>query len=289
LLRLFRFLDSDSPLLPLPTTPTLPLSRDTTVVTVGGHTLQVGLALQLLERSGQHDWMTRLDPGSPAWMQALIDGLCRLSSRDPLTGLFNRRQFEASLDSEIDRVARTGESALLLLLDIDHFKRVNDTYGHAAGDQVIRRIAQALQEGVRPMDTVARLGGEEFGAVLPNCPAGFGQAVADRVRQAIASTVVSAGPGQHIGVTVSIGGAFAPQWVRSSSHLWMERADQQLYRAKAAGRNCVCLEHPPRSEVSPEERDMLFTSVSAFVPDAMDSGLDVSLDTGLDDWVEAPR
>lgn len=251
--------------------PPPPSLSDTTVVAFGGHTLQVGLALQLLERAGQHDWLARLEPGSPAWMQALIDGLCRLSSRDPLTGLFNRRQFEVSLDSEIDRVARTGESALLLLLDIDHFKRVNDTYGHAAGDLVIRHIGQALQESVRPMDTVARLGGEEFGAVLPNCPASFGQTVADRVRRAIEAKVVHAAPGQRISVTVSVGGAFAPQWVRSSSHLWMERADQQLYRAKAAGRNRICLESQPRSEVSSEERDMLFSAVSAFVPDTMDT------------------
>ena len=249
----------------------LPAAQDTTLVTVGGYTLQVGLALQLLERAGQHDWMARLDPGSPAWMQALIDGLCTLSSRDPLTGLFNRRQFEASLDSEIDRVARSGESALLLLLDIDHFKRVNDTYGHAAGDVVIRQIGRALLDCVRPMDTVARLGGEEFGAVLPNCPASFGLAVADRVRQAIESTVIVAAPDQHITVTVSVGGAFAPQWVRSSSHLWMERADQQLYRAKAAGRNRTCLESQPQSDVSSEERDMLFSGVSAFMPDPMDS------------------
>jgi diguanylate cyclase (GGDEF)-like protein len=251
-------------------------AREATVVTVGGHPLQVGLALQLLDRAGQHDWMARLEPGSPAWLQALVDGLCMLSSRDPLTGLFNRRQFEASLDSEIDRVARTGESALLLLLDIDHFKRVNDTYGHAAGDVVIRHIGKALQDCVRPMDTVARLGGEEFGAVLPNCPASFGQAVADRVRQAIESTLVTAAPDQQITVTVSVGGAFAPQWVRSSSHLWMERADQQLYRAKAAGRNRICLESQPRSEVSNEERDMLFSAVSAFVPDAMDSSMDTT-------------
>jgi diguanylate cyclase (GGDEF)-like protein len=253
--------------MPMPSSPA-PVA---TVVTVGGHPLQVGQALQLLERAGQGGAMAQLDPGSPAWLQALLDGLCTLSSRDPLTGLFNRRQFEASLDSEIDRVARTGESALLLLLDIDHFKRVNDTYGHAAGDLVIRRIGQALQDCVRPMDTVARLGGEEFGAVLPNCPASFGQNVADRVRHAIESTVVVAAPGQHITVTVSVGGAFAPQWVRSSSHLWMERADQQLYRAKAAGRNRTRLESPPRSNVGHAERDMLFTAVSAFMPDPLDS------------------
>jgi predicted signal transduction protein with EAL and GGDEF domain len=77
---------------------------------------------------------------------------------------------------------------------------------------------------------------------------------------------------------VSVGGAFAPQWVRSSSHLWMERADQQLYRAKAAGRNRICLESQPHSQVSTEERDMLFSAVSAFVPDAMDTSTDPTLD-----------
>jgi diguanylate cyclase (GGDEF)-like protein len=255
--------------------PMPPPAREATVVTVGGHTLQVGLALQLLERAGQHEWMARLDPGSPVWMQALIDGLCTLSSRDPLTGLFNRRQFEASLDSEIDRVARTGESALLLLLDIDHFKRVNDTYGHAAGDQVIRRIGQALQDCVRPMDTVARLGGEEFGAILPNCPVSFGRTVADRVRQAIEATVIVAAPTQHITATVSVGGAFAPQWVRSSSHLWMERADQQLYRAKAAGRNRICLESPQLPTNVPPAGDGVHDHplgpVSDYMPDPLDS------------------
>jgi diguanylate cyclase (GGDEF)-like protein len=231
--------------------------------------LRLDTALQLLKQSGHKPPPGA--PGSAAWLQGVIDALCDLSSRDALTGLANRRSFEAALAREIDRVARSGEPALLLLLDIDHFKRVNDTYGHAAGDVVIRRIGRALLECVRPMDTVARLGGEEFGAVLPNCPASFGQTVADRVRQAIESTVIVAAPDQHITVTVSVGGAFAPQWVRSSSHLWMERADQQLYRAKAAGRNHTCLESQPQSDVSSEERDMLFSGVSAFMPDAMDS------------------
>ncbi|MDQ5896236.1 MAG: diguanylate cyclase [Pseudomonadota bacterium] len=240
------------------------------VVNLGGAALRVDLAVQMLERSGM-DCLSGLEPGSGAWLQALIDGLCMLSSRDPMTGLVNRRQFEASLDSEIDRVARAGESAMLLLIDIDHFKRVNDTYGHGAGDMVIRAIGQTLQDCVRPMDTVARIGGEEFAAVLPNCPASVGEAVADRIRKAIAARSVEVHRHVHLNVTVSIGGAFAPRWVRSSSRIWMERADLQLYRAKAAGRNQTCMELPPLSEVSNEERDMLFGSMSSFMPDTLDS------------------
>ena len=95
--------------------------------------LQLERALQLLAQSGQQP--PPGDPSSAAWMQALIDALVDLSSRDALTGLANRRAFELALAREIDRVARSGEPALLLALDIDHFKRVNDSWGHNAGDR----------------------------------------------------------------------------------------------------------------------------------------------------------
>ncbi len=218
--------------------------------------LRLDQALQLLDRGG-HSWPEGAEVGSPPWLQSLIDGLCTLSSRDPLTGLMNRRLFEAALDREMDRVARSGESAMLLLIDIDHFKRINDSFGHAAGDQVICAVGQALQDSVRPMDTVARIGGEEFAGVLPNCGPAFGATVAERVRQAIERRAIPVGPDQQVQVTVSIGAAFAPQWVRSSRQLWLERADQQLYRAKSEGRNCTRLEPAPVSEVSLEERGLL--------------------------------
>jgi diguanylate cyclase (GGDEF)-like protein len=219
--------------------------------------LKLAAALQLLRQSGRD----MPEPGEldrVTWLQAVVDGLCELSSRDPLTGVWNRRQFDVALTSEVDRVARAGEPALVLMIDIDHFKNVNDAHGHAAGDVVLKEVAQALRECIRPMDTLARVGGEEFAMILPNCPPSFGQAVAERVRIKVQQRSVEIAPGESINVTVSIGGAFAPQWVRSSAPLWVERADQQLYAAKQGGRNRACLEKPMVSLVSAEEKGLLF-------------------------------
>jgi diguanylate cyclase (GGDEF)-like protein len=196
-------------------------------------------------------------------MQGLVDALCELSSRDALTGLANRRHFEMVLAREIDRVARAGEPALLLILDIDHFKRVNDTHGHAAGDLVLKAVAESLLECVRPMDTVARIGGEEFAIVLPNCPPAFGPTVAERVRARVERRPVAIGLAEHISVTVSLGGAFAPQWVRSSVRLWLERSDLQLYNAKTGGRNRAAFEPAAVSLVSAEEKGLLFGPAAA--------------------------
>jgi len=213
------------------------------------------------------------------YLQRVIDGLCEISLKDPLTGLGNRRHLRSILERSIETVARTGESVLLLLLDIDHFKSINDTHGHLAGDQVLQAIANCLTDCVRPMDTVARYGGEEFAVILPHCRPLFGRAVAERIRQTVASLSISVAPQINVQATISIGGAYAPEWVRSTADLWIERADLQLYRAKSGGRNQVCLDQPQELSVSAEEKGLLFGHL---IMDETTTTENISGDTPLD-------
>ena len=203
----------------------------------------------LPERQGQDD---------ADFVQALLDALCELSTRDPLTGLHNRRALLGEMVRELDRLARSGESALLLLVDIDHFKSINDRHGHLVGDAVLRAVGQGLTEAVRPMDVVARFGGEEFAVVLPQCPPGLASAVAERVRQRVQDLRVPFQDLAPLHVTVSCGGAFALGWQAIRADDWIARADEQLYRAKHSGRNCVCLEPWHEQGVSAEEKGLLF-------------------------------
>jgi len=236
---------------------THPVATKTPSPSIALQQLQLDNACALLD----HNMLVALPPlqDSPAsYLQGLIDGLCELSLKDPLTGLGNRRHFMAVLDRTIDGVARSGDPALLLMLDVDYFKRVNDTYGHQAGDVVLQAIGKSIASCVRPMDTVARYGGEEFAIVLPNCHTSFGATVAERIRATVEALVIPISPSLNIQVTASVGGAYAPEWVRSTASLWTERADLQLYRAKTEGRNRVCLDHQQEIYVSAEEKNLLF-------------------------------
>jgi len=222
--------------------------------------LHLNDALALLD----HDKLTLPDVefGAEGYLQAVIDKLSELSLKDPLTGLSNRRFFQNILGREIEVVTRSGEPALLLMLDIDHFKYVNDTYGHPTGDSVLKMIAKTLSTCIRPMDTLARFGGEEFVMILPSCQGHYGQQVAERIRQSVGALVIPVSPEINIKVTISIGGAYAPRWVRSTPELWVDRADIELYRAKREGRNRVCIDPQPVLSVSAEEKSLLFGPLS---------------------------
>lgn len=171
------------------------------------------------------------------YLQRLIDGLCDLSLRDPLTGLANRRQFQAVLEREIDRVTRSGEAALLLMLDIDHFKRVNDTYGHPAGDKVIQLVAEVVREVIRESDIAGRYGGEEFVVLLPDVDKIGARLFAERLRQLVEALVVDY-EGQEIRFTISLGVADLGQRTQDHQQL-IDWADRALYQSKHGGRNQV--------------------------------------------------
>jgi diguanylate cyclase (GGDEF)-like protein len=154
---------------------------------------------------------------------------------DHLTGLANRRRFERQLEREIARARRFERPFCLLLLDIDHFKRVNDSFGHDVGDDVLRRLGNVLQAGTRGIDTAARVGGEEFAVVLTETDFHAALEVAERLRTAVAETQIPAA-GR---VTVSVGLAEFNAETRDGRSLFLA-ADAALYEAKRQGRDRVC-------------------------------------------------
>ncbi len=167
--------------------------------------------------------------------------LTHLATTDPLTTLLNRRALTEKLRREMERALRDDSSVALLLLDLDHFKRVNDTYGHLVGDDVLRDIAGLLLAGVRGDDFVGRFGGEEFLVVLPDTDDPGAAAFAERIRERIDTHAFSAhdADGQPLHMTASIGVATFPAPVIESVEDLFARADAALYRAKADGRNRV--------------------------------------------------
>jgi len=167
--------------------------------------------------------------------------LSEISARDSLTGLYNRWYVMEKIDSEMNRALRHGSPMSLLMLDLDHFKRVNDSFGHSVGDEVLKVVGQVLRESCRVYDVPGRYGGEEFCIVLPETRVGNTTQVAERIRSRLASTELPVG-GTSIIVTASIGVAgmdsVADEGVVSAAAL-LDRADRALYSAKHHGRNRV--------------------------------------------------
>jgi diguanylate cyclase (GGDEF)-like protein len=174
--------------------------------------------------------------------------LLQYAERDHLTGLFNRRYMDERLNDEITRAQREGTSLSLCMADIDFFKRYNDTYGHQAGDQVLRSVAEALRGGLRPADCVSRYGGEEFLVILPDTDGEGAQAVAERLRERVQALGIEHESSSIDGMlTISLG---VMTWdasrlvcnIQSTGHISAElisSSDAALYRAKQQGRNRV--------------------------------------------------
>jgi two-component system cell cycle response regulator len=164
-----------------------------------------------------------------------------LAHTDPLTHLLNRRALTIRLVAELERVRRYNSPLTMLMIDLDHFKQVNDTYGHLVGDEVLRGIAMILQRSVRSVDMVARYGGEEFVVVLPETGETGAVAFAERIRQRVEQHCFELQRAAPARVTVSIGvSSFPAPHVESAEDLFA-RADAALYRAKERGRNQVCV------------------------------------------------
>jgi len=191
-------------------------------------------AAELLARLDLHVGLRRLQ----AELREKNATLARLSTTDPVTGLRNRRYATEFLSLEVLRAVRYRTPLAVLLLDLDHFKRVNDSHGHRVGDSVLQVVADTLRATLRATDLPGRYGGEEFLVVLPQTDLEGARALAERVRVAIEETRIDVGAAAAISVTISIGLAALDPGAQSAEQL-VERADAALYDAKDAGRNRV--------------------------------------------------
>ncbi|MDK9557298.1 diguanylate cyclase [Marinobacter sp. M216] len=163
--------------------------------------------------------------------------LAKLSTTDRLTGLLNRGTWENLVDAEYERYRRYGHATSLVMFDIDHFKKVNDSYGHLAGDEVIKHAADLTKNNLRQSDTSGRYGGEEFGIILPETDAEGAQVICERIREAMEKSVVETSVAS-IQYTISMG--IAELSDKPENYMqWMQQADEALYAAKAGGRNRV--------------------------------------------------
>jgi diguanylate cyclase (GGDEF)-like protein len=182
--------------------------------------------------------------------------LLRSGFTDVLTGWNNRRYLQLRLVEELARARRDGSSLVCLMLDIDHFKNVNDTYGHAAGDAVLCELAQRIESQVRVSDIAARYGGEEFVVLLPGTEIESGKLLAERIRKAVSARPIEIGGGDSITITASIGIASSSpardvEDLKTAGESLLARADVALYSAKSSGRDQVATEqavNPPATE-----------------------------------------
>jgi diguanylate cyclase (GGDEF)-like protein len=182
-------------------------------------------------------WQTRSELEGK--VRERTEALERLTQTDPLTELLNRRGMAERIEAERCRSQREQSCFGLLWLDVDLFKEINDQYGHRVGDQALVLIAELIRSTIRPYDSAARWGGDEFLVLVQGCDAGTLERLGERLCAAVADTgLLLDGAGQSIALSLSIGGALADGEAIESV---LSRADQALYAAKAAGRNCLRL------------------------------------------------
>jgi diguanylate cyclase (GGDEF)-like protein len=204
----------------------------------------VGVLVLAAARPMERESLAIIDSSLPSLAVALTNAmnhqdLQRVAALDPLTSVYNRRFGIQRLREEVARSQRSGDALGLLMLDLDHFKAVNDTYGHIVGDRVLQAAVRATRTVLRDGDVLIRYGGEEFLVILPGAGRRDLTEMAERIRHAVAEAEIT-NEGQHLSITVSIGGAGLPdQNVREPDEL-VSLADRALYTAKATGRDrCV--------------------------------------------------
>jgi diguanylate cyclase (GGDEF)-like protein len=203
-------------------------------------------------------WLDEVDS-----LRRQVEELSALVSIDALTGLYNFRHFKTVLQAEMDRSKRSGIPTSLVMVDVDNFKAVNDTYGHEKGNRVLSHLADILRSEVRTTDIVCRYGGEEFAMIFPETHLNLAVKVADRIRIKVASQAAAIDD-DEIKLTVSMGASVYMKTSVIGFNDFVASVDKYLYEAKQSGRNCIC--HIDYSdlravtEVGADVRAMLFNS-----------------------------
>jgi diguanylate cyclase (GGDEF)-like protein len=201
-------------------------------------------------RTGLHFAMFIVAAATASWIARIYTGLKELSIRDGLTGLYNHTYFKTRLGEEVIRAARFDRPLSIILIDLDHFKSCNDTYGHTVGDDVLRGLAGLMKTNLRAVDIPARYGGEEFVILLPETGLGLAKEVAERLRWIVERhRFMLDHPKGPLAVTLS-GGVAAFDRARSTPDLLLDAADRALYKAKADGRNRICGAEPAPAEAA---------------------------------------
>jgi diguanylate cyclase (GGDEF)-like protein len=212
-------------------------------------------AIRILHHAGRPDPRQSTDDPD-IQIQSIINALCDLSVHDGLTGLVNATFFHAVLNREINRSMRTGRNCGLMVIDIDHFKMVNDTHGHGTGDLVIQSVAAHMKISLRIMDTAARIGGEEFAIILPECAPEDAIHAARRIHAGLNPLSVHIHP-HSLQLTTSAGLVWTNPNAPISSAALLEQADREMYRAKRSGRAQLCHPSAEIMMVSHQERSAL--------------------------------
>jgi len=191
---------------------------------------------QLLRKVRQVEKIVRISDGYQSMLQDLHARLTAISNHDDLTGLANRRYMQDRLKQTIAQSGRTGDAFSVAMVDIDFFKKINDSAGHAVGDVVLKRVSECLRQGMRDYDLCARWGGEEFLTLFPGCQLQQTAPMAERLRIAVAAIATD---DLHAGLHLSVSIGYTEFHPGEGVDHMIKRADEALYRAKAAGRNCV--------------------------------------------------
>jgi len=217
--------------------------------------LDLTIALRVIEQAGHPDPTVRGEQ-PVRQLQAVVDLLCKLSTLDGLTGLVNASFFHAVLAKEVDRSSRTGRTCGLMVIDVDRFKDINDTYGHPVGDYVLTALAQTLKRSLRSMDTAARIGGDEFAVIFPECTPEDAVHAATRIHRALSPLRIEKG-----GLVLEVSASAGLVWNNWSSTPVSNRlfalADEQLYQAKRSQRGSLLYPSLIDTQISTDEREAL--------------------------------